>query len=196
MLLIHAPTARRSVTQRSEATVGRVWPLKGTMPTIYISSSWKNRVRVREIATLLRMNGFEVYDFTDPKCRKTPEIPPETFPEQFDPLKHQYRSYLESTPQWRQAVEENRKALLACDVCVLLLPCGADSHADWGVAVGAGKPSIVMGHPKAGERTPSHLWSDAIIPDDNDDLLRALECIEHHRDLDWPARRRSSQVGD
>jgi hypothetical protein len=101
------------------------------------------------------------------------------FPEQFDPLKHQYRSYLE-TPQWRQAVEENRKALLTCDVCVLLLPCGADSHADWGVAVGAGKPSIVMGHPKAGERTPSHLWSDAIIPDDNDDLLRALECIEHH----------------
>jgi hypothetical protein len=41
---------------------------------------------------------LEVYDFTDPQCRKTPEIPPEAFPEQFDPLKHQYRSYLE-TPQ-------------------------------------------------------------------------------------------------
>lgn len=126
------------------------------MPTIYISSSWKNRTRVREIATLLRANGLEVYDFTDPKCRKMPEIPPEAFPEypngakpstrtekhchadwgvaigagkpsiwvirkqvrehhricQFDPLKHQYRSYLDA---------------VACDVCVLLLPCGTDS---------------------------------------------------------------------
>lgn len=155
------------------------------MTTVYISSSWKNRVRVREIATLLRTNGLEVYDFTDPQCRKTPEIPPETFPEQFDPLKHQYRSYLEATPQWRQAVEENRQALLTCDVCVLLLPCGTDSHADWGVAVGAGKPSIVMGHPKVSERTPSHLWSDTIIPDDNEGLLRALEYVEHRHKLSW-----------
>lgn len=152
------------------------------MTTIYISSSWKNRVRVREIAILLRMNGLEVYDFTDPKCRKTPEIPPEAFPEQFDPLKHQYPSYLDAVPQWRQAVIENREALLKCDVCVLLLPCGADSHADWGVAVGAGKPSIVMGHPKVGERTPSHMWADAIIPDDDDSLLRALEGSDRYID--------------
>lgn len=46
---------------------------------IYLSSSWKNRDKVREIAIDLRKHGYEVYDFTDPNCRKTEEIPPEKF---------------------------------------------------------------------------------------------------------------------
>jgi hypothetical protein len=90
------------------------------MTRIYISSSWKNRVRVREIADLLRLHGYDVYDFTDPRC-------------------------------------------------------GADSHADWGVAVGTNKRTVVMGHPKAGERTPSHMWAEAMIPDDNGALIDWIE---------------------
>ena len=49
---------------------------------IYISSSWKNRERVRNYAMLLRKREHEVYDFTDKNCRETQEIPPEKFPEQ------------------------------------------------------------------------------------------------------------------
>lgn len=150
------------------------------MKKIYISSSWKNRIRVRELANLLRSDGYWVYDFTDPACRQSPEIPPEKFPEAFDPAKHIYADYLQSVPEWHEAVECNRRAILACDICVLLLPCGADSHADWGVAVGAGKPSIVMGHPKAGERTPSHMWANAIISDDDTELLRQLDKLVYN----------------
>lgn len=131
---------------------------------IYISSSWKNRDRVRAFAVALRSQGHEVYDFTDPLSRKAPETPPELFPAQFDPTKHNYAEYLDSVPNWRTAVYGNLAAIRRCDLCVLLLPCGADSHADWGVAVGAGKRSVVVGQP--GERTPSHLWSEKIIDSD------------------------------
>lgn len=137
---------------------------------IYISSSWKNRDRVRAFAVALRAMGHEVYDFTDPLSRKAPEIPPEMFPEQFDPARHNYADYLNTVAHWRVAVYGNLAAIQRCDLCVLLLPCGADSHADWGVAVGAGKFSIVVGHPKAGERTPSHLWAEKLVADDAEAL--------------------------
>ena len=106
---------------------------------IYVSSSWKQRDRVRSLAILLRTAGHEVYDFTDPACRKTPEIPPERFPELFDPAVHTYHEYIQAVPEWRLAVECNQQALRNCDLCVLLLPCGNDAHADWAFAVGLGK---------------------------------------------------------
>lgn len=55
---------------------------------VYLASSWSQRGRVRRLAQALRDNGFDVYDFTDPNSRTTPEIPPEKFVEQFDPTKH------------------------------------------------------------------------------------------------------------
>lgn len=130
---------------------------------IYISSSWKNRERVRRLAVELRAHGHEVYDFTDPNCRKAPEIPPEAFPDLFDPLKHNYEQYITAVPHWRTAVECNRAALDACDVVVLLLPCGNDAHSDWAYGVGRGKKSCVVGCPKPGERTPTHMWADAFL---------------------------------
>lgn len=140
---------------------------------VYISASWKQRDRVRTLAVALRAAGHEVYDFTDPACRGQPEIPPEKFPEQFDPERHIYRDYLLSVSHWGQAVAGNRKALRWCDVCILLLPAGCDSHADWALAVGLGKLSLVVGHPPPGERTPSHLWADALLQHDSEiaDLL-------------------------
>lgn len=132
------------------------------MKNIYISSSWKNRERVRAIAIELRTKGYEVYDFTDPKCRKVPEIPPEKFPEEYDPEKHVYSNYI-NQPEWRLAVTENKKAIEWADLIILLLPCGNDSHADWALGVGMGKKSIVVGSPRKGERSPVHMWADIIL---------------------------------
>jgi hypothetical protein len=133
---------------------------------VYLSSSWKNREAVRKLAILLRSIGHQVYDFTDPACRKTEEIPPERFPEQFDPDRHLYCEYIQSNAYWRAAVFANRDALRRCDAVVLMLPCGNDGHSDWAFAVGLGKRTCVIGSPKAGERTPTHLWADAILQDD------------------------------
>ena len=166
---------------------GRPCRRGGATMNIYISSSWKNRERVRAFAIALRAQGHEVYDFTDPASRKSPEIPPEAFPEQFDPNKHNYGEYLNAVPNWRSAVYTNLEAIHHCDLCVLLLPCGADSRADWGVAVGLGKRTIVVGHPKAGERTPSHLWAEKLLQNE----VKALAYLSTHS----PDCRQSKALG-
>lgn len=132
---------------------------------IYISSSWKNREHVRQLAIELRELGHNVYDFTDPTCRRTPEIPPEKYPEAFDPERHVYREYI-NKPEWRAAVMENKAAIEGANLIILLLPCGADAHADWAYGVGQEIPAVVVGHPKAGDRSPVHLWANAILDDD------------------------------
>lgn len=142
---------------------------------IYISSSWKNREAVRSMAISLRLVGHEVYDFTDPACRKTQEIPPEKYPESFDPEKHRYSEYI-SKPDWLNAVMENKSAIESSDLIVLLLPCGADSHADWAYGIGKGIPSVVVGQPRKGDRSPVHLWGNAIF-DDVDQFLKWIERI-------------------
>lgn len=141
---------------------------------IYLSSSWKNRDRVRAMAVALRKVGHEVYDFTDPTCRTAPEIPPERFPDQFDPAKQLYREYITAVPEWRAAVECNRTALDRCDAVVLILPCGNDSHADWAYAVGAKKWTLVVGQARLGERMTTHLWANDIC-DTDEEVASRLE---------------------
>lgn len=135
---------------------------------VYIASSWKNRDRVRRLAEQLRAAGHEVYDFTDPASRGGPTIPPEANPAAFDPAVGSYAAYLRSRPEWRSAVLANLAAIHRCDAVVLLLPAGADSHADWGAAVSLGKLTVVVGHPPTGERTPSHLWASAMLATDEE----------------------------
>ena len=129
---------------------------------IYISSSWKNRDRVREMANNLLELGYEVYDFTNPQCRKTEEIPPERFPNEFDPGCQIYSTYID-IPEYRDAVMENKEAIDRSHFIILLLPCGNDAHADWAYGLGKGKETVVVGQPRKGERSPVHLWADAII---------------------------------
>ncbi len=129
---------------------------------IYISSSWKNRDTVRQLAVKLREYGHEVYDFTDPNCRKTPGIPPEKIPVEFNPAIHKYSEYI-NKPEWKQVVMENKQAIIWSDFIILLLPCGSDSHADWALGVGLGKRSVVVGQPCKGERSWVHHWADRIF---------------------------------
>ncbi len=136
---------------------------------IYISSSWKNRKQVRDLASKLRARGHEVYDFTDPVCRKTPEIPPEKYPEQFDPQKHNYKNYI-TKPEWHEAVMCNKDAITWADTIILLLPCGIDAHSDWALGVGMGKTSTIIGHPPKGERSPVHNWANFMFDSIQDAL--------------------------
>lgn len=140
---------------------------------IYISASWKNRLTVRKLAEALRSGGHEVFDFTDPNCRRTHETPPEMFPEPFDPSLHTYGRYIRRE-EWRAAVNENREAIKWADLVILLLPCGMDATADWALGVGMGKRSIIAGHPNKGERSEVHLWADAML-ESVDDIIPWLQ---------------------
>lgn len=146
---------------------------------IYISASWKNRANVRLLATVLRKANHEVYDFTDPLYRNMPEIPPESFPELFNPATHNYKDYL-NRPEWKNAVSENRQAIEWADLIILLLPCGIDSTADWALGVGLGKMSVIVGCPVAGERCPTHLWADAML-DNMSEILPWIDELQDRR---------------
>lgn len=143
------------------------------MKKIYISSSWKNRTAVRAMADRLRKEGHRVYDFTDPTTRKIPEMPPEEWPEKFDPSKHKWSEFTRHSKIYA-AVMNNQEAIRWCDLVILLNPCGSDSHADWAFGVGLGKQSVVVGQPRAGEQTFTQLWADRILdnPDDVYDWIR------------------------
>ena len=150
---------------------------------IYIAASWSQRDRVRSMAVKLREYGASVYDFTDAACRDVPEIPPERFPEQYDPLVSSYKDYITAVPEWKQAVECNRTALESASHVVMLLPCGNDSHADAYYALGRGAELVVVGQPRKGERTPSHLWADKILESDVDALLYVRSEIVREREV-------------
>lgn len=144
-----------------------------------ICSSWKIRDRVRKLAEGLRALGYEVYDFTDPKCRETQEIPPERFPNQFDPEIHRYNEYI-CQPEWKAAVNENKKHIDEADLVILLLPCGNDAHADWAYGIGKGIRNVVIGHPNKGERSPVHNWAQRIFDNEEQFLTwfqKETKCI-------------------
>ena len=133
--------------------------------SIFIASSWKQRERVRALADALREMVLSVYDFTDPRCRKTPEIPMEKYPEQFDPAKHNYWEYI-GRPEWQAAIDENFENIDRCTMLVLLLPCGIDATADWAYAVAKGKRTYIVGNPRAGERSPVHRKANGWFADE------------------------------
>ena len=141
---------------------------------IFVASSWKNREKVREMSIRLRRGGHRVYDFTDPSCRKVPETPPEVNAEEFDPEKHKYSEYLKNLKGLYASVMNNQEALRWCELCILLLPCGMDAHADWAYALGYGKDTLVVGQPRKGERAPVHMWADRVI-DDVDDVYKYIK---------------------
>ena len=127
---------------------------------IFIASSWKSKEYVRRLAEAVREMGYSAYDFTDPDCRENPEIPSDKFPEDFDPMKETYWSYLNKFPEWGLAVEEDKGNIDKCKMLVLILPCGKDATADWAYAKGRGIPNVIIGNDREGERTPSYLWAD------------------------------------
>lgn len=109
---------------------------------IYVASSWRN-LRQPEIVEALRADGHEVYDFKNPPngagfgWKELALGDPKTW-----------------TPAlWREALEHPRAiegfhsdmdALIGCDACALVLPCGRSAHLELGWAVGAGKYTVVL----------------------------------------------------
>ena len=141
---------------------------------IYISSSWKNREKVREMALRLREDGHKVWDFTDPSCRKTEEFPHEKRPEPWNPKKHKSYSERLRDPGMYAAVMNNQEAIRWSDMVILLLPCGLDAHADWAYGIGLGKATIITGTPHPGDTVYTHCWADRAI-DNPDDIYYYLK---------------------
>lgn len=106
---------------------------------IYVASSWRNTFQTG-VVRLLRMEGYEVYDFVHPHGG-------EGF--QWTKLDANWKSW--TMEEYRENLDSdyakfgfNRDfdAMKEADVCVLVLPCGRSAHAEAGWMKGAGKKVI------------------------------------------------------
>lgn len=108
---------------------------------IYVASSWRNEF-YPEVVEALRRAGHEVYDFRNPpsgdegfKWSCVAENYMEWSPQE-------YRKQLEHPKAVRQ-FDNDIKAMEACDVCVLVLPCGRSAHTEAGWFAGRGRTVVV-----------------------------------------------------
>lgn len=142
---------------------------------IYVASSWRNE-RQPEVVQRLRAAGYEVYDFRNPGQGKNGF------------------HWSEIDPHWKQwagtdflggithpiaqaAFDTDMDALMAADVCVLVMPCGRSAHLEAGYAVGAGKPTFILLDDQPGESELMYKMCDAICLDMSE-LLVAFNRLE------------------
>lgn len=114
---------------------------------IYLASSWKNTYYPSVLAAL-RAAGHEVYDFRNPDNDPNPEDKgfkwSKVDPNWQDWTPAEYREQLYNNPLAEQQFQNDLQALEACDVCVLLLPCGRSAHTEAGWMAGQGKRVYVL----------------------------------------------------
>ena len=113
---------------------------------IYVASSWRNNDQPRVVQEL-RQLGHSVYDFKNPAPGDEgfhwSEIDSKWTcwaPDEFvKGLQH---------PLAQNGFKKDMSALMNCDACVLVLPCGRSAHLELGWAAGAGKKTfILLDHP-------------------------------------------------
>ena len=112
-----------------------------------------------------------MYDYTDPRCRNTPELPPENAIE-WDPKTTLYGDHL-AVCGYDDSIAENMRHLREAASFVMLLPSGSDTHVELGIALALNIPSYVIGNPRNFDVTPSHLKANKWFPD-TDAFLSAI----------------------
>ncbi len=108
---------------------------------IYVASSWRNAYFPLVIETL-RREGFDVYDFRNPPDGGNGFRWSDVGVDWLDWSPQEYRERL-SHPKAEKQFDNDIKAMMACDACVLLLPCGRSAHTEAGWFAGKGKPVIL-----------------------------------------------------
>ena len=101
---------------------------------IYLASSWRNEL-YSAVLEVLRTAGHEVHDFRDGEHSFTwADIDADWERWGFD----EYWKALQ-TPAAQAGLRYDMAGLDWCEVCVLLLPCGASAHTEAGWVKGQGK---------------------------------------------------------
>lgn len=105
--------------------------------SIYVASSWRNE-HYPQVVKGLRDEGFDVYDFRNPPSGDLGFKWSSIDAEYMEWTPQQYRDMLQHPKAVRQ-FDNDIKAMEACDVCVLVLPCGRSAHTEAGWFAGREK---------------------------------------------------------
>ena len=104
---------------------------------IYVASSWRNEFQP-EVVKTLRALGHEVYDFRNPPHGRGGFQWSSIGEDWLEWSAEQYRENL-NHPIAEAGFKSDLDAMLACDVCVLVLPCGRSAHTEAGWYSAAGE---------------------------------------------------------
>lgn len=106
---------------------------------IYVASSWRNNFQPT-VVNNLRLAGHEVYDFKDSEGFHWTEVDsnwldwPSNIPKYLEGLNHDCAN---------RGFRRDMDALISCDACVMVMPCGMSASLETGWAKGASKLTIV-----------------------------------------------------
>jgi hypothetical protein len=109
---------------------------------VYVASSWRNPHQ-QFVVEELRRAGHDVYDFRNPRPGDKGFAWSEIDPDWMKWSPKTFRRCL-AHPIAKAGFASDMEALIACDACVLVLPCGRSSHLELGWAAGAGKKTAVL----------------------------------------------------
>lgn len=147
---------------------------------IYVASSWRN-AQQPDIVEMLRRAGHDVYDFRQPVPGDNGFHWSSIHPDWKSWTADQYLEAL-NHPIARAGFKNDMDALLACDACVLVLPCGRSAHLELGWAAGAGKITAAL---MLGPEEPELMYRmlDTVCTSTSE-LLGFLENAAQTRELD------------
>ena len=106
----------------------------------YVASSWRNQFYPK-VVTKLRDAGHEVHDFRNPPSGDEGFKWSSISEDYLKWTPQEYREQLKHPKAVRQFVNDI-EAMEACDVCVMVLPCGRSAHTEAGWFAGKGKTTI------------------------------------------------------
>jgi len=110
------------------------------MAKIYVASSWRNQF-YPDVVEALRASGHFVYDFRNPPSGDEGFKWQKVDPAYLEWTPQEYRDQLHCALAERQ-FSNDIEAMLSCDTCVLVLPCGRSAHTEAGWFAGRGKRVI------------------------------------------------------
>lgn len=122
---------------------------------IYVASSWRNGFQ-QETVRALEADGHVVYDFRNPRGSRHSAA---TLRAKLGVLPDRGFSWREIDPDWpewpvnqfldaldhpiaKEGFNADRSALEACELCVLVMPCGRSAHLEAGYAIGLNRPTL------------------------------------------------------
>ena len=108
---------------------------------IYVASSWRNEFYT-EVVDALREAGHDVYDFRNPPSGDEGFKWSNVDPNYMDWTPEESCQQL-SCQQAERQFKNDIEAMLSCNACVLVLPCGRSAHTESGWFAGKGKRVIV-----------------------------------------------------
>lgn len=141
---------------------------------LYVASSWRNKIKHQIVVQVLRNQGHECYDFTNPELGNNgfhwSDI--DTKWKSWTP--DQFRDNL-LDPIAVKAFNLDYGAMKWADAGVLVTPCGRSAHLEAGFFVGSEKPLIIL----LSDGEPELMYSMASdICVSTEEVIRSLEVYE------------------